>query len=292
MSPDVVHRLGMAVLAAVAVWCAVALGRLVRRERAVRRRVPVVLEGAADSAYGGEGGLRARVRWVVRDRLAVRGRFKGLGAVQGSGCGDGWLKEWGGPLVAAGCMAVLLGGVTGVLAGPAVGWGTYRWLRRQRTGAADRASAARVAAELAPAGDLLAACLAAGAGPREAAEAVGRSLDGVVAERLRHIAAELRLGGEPAAVWPRLAELPGAEALARCMERAGISGAPAVEPASRVAAELRAEWGRTAAARARRAGVFVTLPLSGCFLPAFLVLGVAPVLIGLASGLLGGDGMG
>ncbi|WP_438486796.1 type II secretion system F family protein [Streptomyces sp. S186] len=286
MSPDVVHRLGMVVPAAVAVWCAVALGRQVRRERAVRRRVPVVLEGAAGGLYGGEESLCARVRWVVRARL------RGRGAAQGDARGDGWLKDWGGPLVAAGCVAVLLGGVTGVLAGPAVGWGAYRWLRWQRASAADRASAARVAAELAPAGDLLAACLAAGAGPREAAEAVGRSLDGAVAERLRHIAAELRLGGEPAAVWPRLAELPGAEALARCMERAGISGAPAVEPASRVAAELRAEWGRTAAARARRAGVLVTLPLSGCFLPAFLVLGVAPVLIGLASGLLGGDGMG
>ncbi|MGV4929970.1 MULTISPECIES: type II secretion system F family protein [unclassified Streptomyces] len=286
MSPDVVHRLGMAVLVAVAVWCAVALGRLVHRERVVRRRVPVVLEGAVGSLYGREEGLHARVRRVVR------GRLKGRGAAQRDALGGGRLTEWGGPLVAAGCVAVLLGGVTGVLMGPAVGWGAYRWLRWQRATAADRSSAAQVAAELAPAGDLLAACLASGAGPREAAEAVGRSLDGAVAERLRHIAAELRLGGEPAAVWPRLAELPGAEALARCMERAGISGAPAVEPASRVAAELRAEWGRTAAARARRAGVLVTLPLSGCFLPAFLVLGLAPVLIGLASGLMGGDGMG
>lgn len=179
-----------------------------------------------------------------------------------------------------------------MLLGLVVGWGAYRWLRWQRAAAAGRTATARVAAELAPAGDLLAACLAAGAGPREAAEAVGRSLDGTVAERLRHIAAELRLGGEPAAMWPRLAELPGAEALARCLERAGTSGAPAVEPVSRIAAELRAEWGRAAAARARRAGVLVTLPLSGCFLPAFLVLGVAPVLIGLAGGLLGGDGVG
>lgn len=101
------------------------------------------------------------------------------------------------------------------------------------------------------------------------------------------MAAELRLGGEPAVVWPRLAALPGAEGLARCMERAGISGVPAVESASRIAAELRAEQARAATARARRAGVLVTLPLSACFLPAFLALGVAPVLIGLAGGLLG-----
>lgn len=286
VSPEVVHRVGMVVLAVASVLCTGALVRLVRAERAVRRRVPAVLEGAASGLYGGQEGGRTRPRWIVRGRRRRRGEGR-EGARR-----DGRLREWAGPLGAAGCVAVLLGGVTGVLVGLAVGWGAYRWLRWQRAAAAGRAATARVAAELAPAGDLLAACLAAGAGPREAAEAVGRSLEGTVAERLRHIAAELRLGGEPAAVWPRLAELPGAEALARCMERAGISGAPAVEPASRIAAELRAQWGRAAAARARRAGVLVTLPLSGCFLPAFLALGVAPVLIGLAGGLLGGDGMG
>ncbi|MFB7636236.1 type II secretion system F family protein [Streptomyces sp. NPDC056149] len=285
MSPEVVHRVGMVALAAAVLLCTGALVRAVRVERAVRRRVLSVLVGAVGGLDGGEGGLRERVRRVVRGRRWRRG------ATREGGLPETWLREWGGPLGAGGGAAVLLGGVTGALVGIAVGWGAHHWLRWQRDAAADRAAEARVAAELAPAGELLAACLAAGAGPREAAEAVGRSLDGTVAERLGHIAAELRLGGEPATVWARLAELPGAEALARCMERAGISGAPAVEPALRVAAELRAEWGRAAAARARRAGVLVTLPLSGCFLPAFLVLGVAPVLIGLAGGLLGGDGM-
>ncbi|MFF0624550.1 type II secretion system F family protein [Streptomyces sp. NPDC004296] len=286
MSPEVFHRVGMVAPVVMGVLCAGEVVRLVRAKRAVRRRVPGVLEGAASGLYGSQEGGCVRPWWVVR------GRRRRRGAAREGVRRDGRLREWVGPLGAAGCVAVLLGGVAGVLVGFAVGWGAYRWLRWQRAAAAARTATARVAAELAPAGDLLAACLAAGAGPREAAEAVGRSLEGAVAERLRHIAAELRLGGEPAAVWPRLAELPGAEALARCMERAGISGAPAVEPASRIAAELRAEWGRAAAARARRAGVLVTLPLSGCFLPAFLALGVAPVLIGLAGGLLGGDGGG
>ncbi|MFJ9848880.1 type II secretion system F family protein [Streptomyces sp. NPDC101150] len=173
------------------------------------------------------------------------------------------------------------------MAGLAVGCGARLWLARQRAAEAGRLAEAAVRAELAPAADLLAATLAAGAGPRESAEVVGRSLDGAVAERLRQVAAELRLGAEPALVWPRLAALPGAEGLARCLERAGISGVPAVESVARIAAELRAEHGRAVAARARRAGVLVTLPLSACFLPAFLILGVAPVLIGLAGGLLG-----
>ncbi|TJZ42844.1 type II secretion system F domain-containing protein [Streptomyces piniterrae] len=260
----------MAVSAALGALYVGAAVREVHRGRVVRKRISVIL-GAPRPA-----GRLTPARWRGRGRTATD-----------DGRRAGGLKPYAGPIGAAGFVAVLVGGVAGLLAGLAAGFGAHRWLVRQRVADAHKLEQATVRTELAPAGDLLAACLAAGAGPREAAEAVGGSLDGVVAERLRHVAAELRLGGEPAAVWSRLAALPGAEGLARCLERAGISGAPAVEPVSRIAAELRAEWGRAAAARARRAGVLVTLPLSGCFLPAFLTLGVAPVLIGLASGLLG-----
>ncbi|MEU9111165.1 type II secretion system F family protein [Streptomyces sp. NPDC048483] len=264
MNAEVVHRVGTVVPVAMFVVCAIALVREVHRGRTVRNRVRAMF------GYGGGRPARGRGR---RERDGKRAGRR--------------LREWSGPLGAAGFVIILVDGVTGVIAGLAVGYGAHLWLARQRAAEAERVAEARLRAELAPAADLLAATLAAGAGPRESAEAVGRSLDGTVAERLRHIAAELRLGGEPAVVWPRLAALPGAEALARCMERAGISGVPAVEPVARIAAELRAEHGRAAAARARRAGVLVTLPLSACFLPAFLTLGVAPVLIGLAGGLLG-----
>ena len=39
----------------------------------------------------------------------------------------------------------------------------------------------------------------------------------------------------------------------------------------------------TAEARAQRTAVLITAPLGLCFLPAFLVLGIAPVVIGLAA---------
>ncbi|MFI5522594.1 type II secretion system F family protein [Streptomyces platensis] len=278
MSAEVVHRVGMAVTVMAAVLCTLALVREARDGRAVRRRLSAVWAG-------GQG---RRDRDEARSRSSVRARWRRRTATVTNGAPrNGRPLDWAGPLGAAGLVFLLVGGMTGVLAGLAVGYGAHRHLVRQRGAEAARSAVAEVRAELAPAGDLLAACLAAGAGPRESAEAVGRSLDGPVAERLRQVAAELRLGGEPAVVWPRLAALPGAEGLARCMERAGISGVPAVESASRIAAELRAEQARTATAQARRAGVLVTLPLSACFLPAFLTLGVAPVLIGLADGLLG-----
>ncbi|MFG2226095.1 type II secretion system F family protein [Streptomyces sp. NPDC048644] len=275
MSPEVVHRLGMACVAVSvvsAVWCVRTALKEERRRGRMRRRATVVLGGSPAARGLGAGRRRGgaeSARWRDGPRLSGR------------------VKEWLGPLGVAGFVLILVGGTAGVVAGPVAAYVAYLWRRRQRATEAGRRVQAAVREELAPAGDLLAACLAAGAGPRESAEAVGRSLGGIVGERLRQVAAELRLGGEPANVWPRLAVLPGAAELARCMERAGISGAPAVDAASRVAAELRAEWGRVAAGRARRAGVLVTLPLAACFLPAFLLLGVAPVLTGLARGLLG-----
>ncbi|CAM5326738.1 Membrane protein OS=Streptomyces antimycoticus OX=68175 GN=SANT12839_046830 PE=4 SV=1 [Streptomyces antimycoticus] len=56
---------------------------------------------------------------------------------------------------------------------------------------------------------------------------------------------------------------------------------------SRLAAECRAVQGRAAMRRADRTGVLVNAPLAGCFLPAFLLVGLAPVMIGLARGLMG-----
>ncbi|KAA6215519.1 hypothetical protein CP973_38210 [Streptomyces albofaciens JCM 4342] len=198
----------------------------------------------------------------------------------------GWFREWAGAAAVAAAVTILVGGATGAVIGLAVAYGVGLRQRRTKALAARRAAEAGLRAALAPAADLLAACLAAGAGPREAADAVGRSVGGTVGVRLRRVAAELRLGAEPSAAWQRFGALPGACDLARCMERAGISGVPAVEGISRIAAGLRAAAQRTAAERARRASVLVTLPLAACFLPAFLTIGVVPVLIGLAEGLM------
>ncbi|WP_345652351.1 type II secretion system F family protein, partial [Streptomyces tremellae] len=138
------------------------------------------------------------------------------------------------------------------------------------------------------AADVLAACASAGAGPREAAEAVGTSLGGPVGDLLAGAAAEIQLGGEPAVAWGRFGGIPGAAGLARCLERACSTGAPAAEPLARLAQGLRAERSRRATARAQRAQVLITGPVGLCFLPAFLATGVAPVVLGLATGLLGG----
>ncbi|WP_398997921.1 type II secretion system F family protein [Streptomyces sp. CBMA152] len=243
-----------------------------RRERAVRRRGVALLAATEDalSMLTGRGRVRDRMQAWLPSQASGRSMR---------------LRDWVGPLGVLAGAYVLIGGVPGAAVGLAGAYGVRRWGRRRKPEGA-RAESGVADPELPLAADLLAACLSAGAGPREAAGAVGESLDGPVGRRLAQIAAELRLGGDPAEAWGRLGEIPGAAGLARCLERAGSSGAPAAGPVGRVAERCRAERARTTAARARRAGVLITGPLGLCFLPAFLAAGVAPVVIGLASGLL------
>jgi Flp pilus assembly protein TadB len=199
----------------------------------------------------------------------------------------GWGKDWI-PVAVAGLTCwVMIGGLAGCVVGLAAAIGVRKWLRRRHQADGTETGTAGDS-DLPLAADLLAACIAAGAAPDEAAAAVGESLVGPIGERLARIAAELRLGAEPAAAWGQLAEIPGGREPARCLARSGVSGAPAAESVTRLAVGLRAEQARTATARARTAAVLITAPVGLCFLPAFLALGVAPVVAGLADVLLGG----
>ncbi|WP_432072685.1 type II secretion system F family protein [Streptomyces wuyuanensis] len=247
--------------------------------------------------------VSAAVTWVVRGRLRRRRSRRRLQTLLGpSSLRHGWsprprpvrLPAWWRPC-AAPVMAViggwvLAGGIAGCLLGLAGAYGLRRWQRGRARDRVAGATESRASEQLPLAAELLAACVSAGAGPREAALAVGQSLGGPVGERLARTAAELRLGSEPSRAWGRFGEMPGAAGLARCLERAAASGAPAAEPVARLAAGLRAERARIAASRAQRAQVLITAPVGLCFLPAFLAIGVAPVVIGLATGLLHGNG--
>ncbi|MFJ9061874.1 type II secretion system F family protein [Streptomyces sp. NPDC102409] len=236
-----------------------------RRERAVRRRGALLTDCRPSARKRGwpgltaSGGSSAR-RWMV---------FL-----------TAWATGW-----------ILVGGPAGCVVGLVVAFGVRWWhdTRRGRQAVARDAEAAMVARQLPLAADLLASCISAGAGPRDAAEAVGESMAGPVGEQLARTAAELLLGGEPAEAWGRFGDISGAGPLARCLERAATTGAPAAEPVSRIADEMRAERASAAVARAQRAGVLITAPVGLCFLPAFLAVGVAPVVIGLATGLLHGN---
>ncbi|WP_328561831.1 type II secretion system F family protein [Streptomyces coelicoflavus] len=264
MNGDLVHRLGAVVGTVLVVgWLTRGLAAT-RRERALRRR----LAGLLASEPARPAPRHTEALNAVRPWLPL------LGTV-----GAGW---------------ALIGGVAGFLVGLAGAVALWRWsARRSAAGTAvEEATAAAAVRQLPLAADLLAACIAAGASPVTAARAVGDALGGPVGDALGRGAAEVRLGGEPDGAWRGLAAVAGAAPLARLLERAEVSGLPAAGPVARLAAQARADWARTTTARARRAAVMVTAPVGLCFLPAFIAVGVLPVVIGLAGGVLGPGGGG
>lgn len=132
--------------------------------------------------------------------------------------------------------------------------------------------------------DLLAACLRCGLPVPVAVHAVAEYLPAGPAAELRTVADRLALGADPRTAW-EVADTSAVAKLARAARRSAHSGAGLASVAVAAAAELRASAHDLAAARGQRAGVLITGPLGLCFLPAFLTLGVVPVVIGLASGL-------
>jgi Flp pilus assembly protein TadB len=252
------------------------------RGRSVRHRTRTLLGTSADAA-GEQQPATGRERGPLMSFLDARRKRLATWTARQP------LRETAAALGAGAFTATVIGGVTGWLVAGVVAFGVWRWMRDRKARAqrSEEETGALAAAEQLPlAAELMAACLAAGSSPGQAADAVGRSLGGPLGVRLIRAATELRLGAEPAAAWGRFEPVPGGDRFARCIERAGTAGVPAVDPVTRFATELRTKQAREASARARRAAVLVTGPLGLCFLPAFLAVGVAPVVLGLADSLL------
>ncbi len=145
--------------------------------------------------------------------------------------------------------------------------------------------------EIASALDLLAACLHAGLPVATAARAVAPSAPDPFRTALHRAADLLALGADPVIAWERAArEAPIVEmdALARLVRRSARSGAALTSAVADLADRCRSEVEDAAATRAERAGVLISGPLGLCFLPAFVCLGIVPVVAGLASRVLGG----
>ncbi|GAA2739096.1 type II secretion system F family protein [Kitasatospora cinereorecta] len=190
------------------------------------------------------------------------------------------------PAIAGLGAAALVGGVSGLALGILAGLAVRRWLPRVRSPAA-RATAAEqegLIRQLALTSELLAACLGSCSSPAQAAAVVAESVDAPMRGRLASVAAQLSLGAAPEACWEQLAaDCPPLGPLAQCLVRTSVSGAPPAAALTGLAQSQRVAAMRAAHARVRRAGVLATAPLGLCFLPAFVLIGVAPVVMGLTS---------
>jgi hypothetical protein len=110
-----------------------------------------------------------------------------------------------------------------------------------------------------------------------AASAAGFRTAGALTE----VSALLRLGAEPVDAWQAVAGEPALAPVAAAARRSATSGIRLAAGFEATANDLRAASRAAALARAQRAGVWAAAPLGVCFLPAFVCLGVAPVVIGV-----------
>lgn len=140
----------------------------------------------------------------------------------------------------------------------------------------------RLSADLPIAVDLLGACLRAGSTPVDAADAVARAVGGPLGTALDGVVALLRLGGDPAVAWASLGSDPELAPLGRAFGRAASTGAPLAAGLEQLAADGREARRTQVDEAARKVGVKSAAPLGLCFLPAFVLLGVVPVIAGVA----------
>jgi pilus assembly protein TadC len=141
-------------------------------------------------------------------------------------------------------------------------------------------------AELPFAADLLAAALRAGVPVEVAARTTGTGIGGVVGRDLVRVADGLRLGLEPADAWPVLRTTPGADRIVDAVVRSAESGAAVARALERLADDLRGSRAVAVEAAAARVGVLIVLPLGLCFLPAFVLAGIVPVIVAVLGDVL------
>jgi pilus assembly protein TadC len=136
--------------------------------------------------------------------------------------------------------------------------------------------------------DVLAACLSSGMAVSSAAAATAASAPPQLARLLNRGADLLALGADPATAWSN----PGppvdrtCETLLRLARRSASSGSALAHGVAELAAQSRHDAADAASAAAERASVLIAGPLGLCYLPAFLCLGIVPVVAGLAGDVL------
>lgn len=181
--------------------------------------------------------------------------------------------------------AVFLGGPLGPVAGVAGAAGAWVAIGRAEPPAEARRREA-LRRDLPHVVHLFATALSSGAAPTEALAVVAAALPGPAAEPLAAVHARLSLGLDPVRVWEGLGSESGLAPLGRAVARAHVTGAPVQRSVERLAEELGRAARSAVEDRARAVGVRAALPLGLCLLPAFLLIGIVPLVAALLSTLV------
>ena len=101
------------------------------------------------------------------------------------------------------------------------------------------------------------------------------------ATELHRVAGLLALGADPATAWRAAEGCPDLAPVVAAACRSAAGGTALADALSEQAATLRRRVVTVGSKSAGRAAVLIAAPLGVCFLPSFLCLGLAPVIIGL-----------
>jgi Flp pilus assembly protein TadB len=196
----------------------------------------------------------------------------------------GWMHRWRPALALLSGIgaAVFLGGPAG-LVGAVAAAGTAWWAIGRAEPPAVRRMRQEVRRDLPHLVQLLGAALRSGVSPGEGVRIVSSALPGAAAARLSGVTERLDLGVDPEKVWGTLADDAELAPLGRTLARAHRTGAPVVAAVQRLGDELERAARAQVEERARAVGVRAALPLGLCLLPAFLLLGIVPLVAGLVS---------
>lgn len=234
-------------------------------------------------------GLSDRTTQLAGRQGAVRRPAGVPGSSGSSGATDvaGARRTVGVAVLAGLAPFLFLGGALGAVAGAVVGVVVHRTLiAREPTHVRRRREA--IARDLPHVVDLLGVALAAGAAPTAALEVVTDAVRGPVAEELELARRGLALGRDPVVVWRELGRRPALAPLGRTMARAVETGASVGDALHRLAEDLQAVSRLEAESRARTVGVRAAAPLGLCLLPAFVLVGVVPLVAATVGALLDG----
>jgi pilus assembly protein TadC len=156
--------------------------------------------------------------------------------------------------------------------------------RLETNGAAGRRS--QLVADLPAALDLLSACVVAGMPLRTATAAVAAAVGGVLGDRLGTVVSHAAAGFGDSDAWAALGSDEVIGPVARDLARAADAGTSVAGMLARHAESARAAAQAAAIARAKAVGVRTIVPVSVCYLPAFFLVGVVPVIAGILTTLL------
>jgi pilus assembly protein TadC len=129
--------------------------------------------------------------------------------------------------------------------------------------------------------DLVAGCLDAGLTlPESLLIAANVAPDGLAAH-CRATAASLRAGAPAGEAWQAWRDEPALAPAARSATRTAHSGAALAGELRRTAHRLRLRRRSALQRKVRQSSVWLVVPLGVCFLPAFVLVAVVPVVVGL-----------